>query len=289
MGIIIIGLVILTDLWSLDKRYLNDDKFVAKAVMNQQAQPREVDEFIMRDRDPDFRVLDLTIPTFSSADATAFHKTIGGYHAAKLKRFQEVVDKQFTGGINQDILDMLNTKYFITTGKDGKTASMQSNSTASGHAWFVESIQFVANNDQEMQAISSFNPKKEAIVNQEFKQLIEGEKVGIPTNGQIKLTSYHPDLLKYEYSVDKNVVAVFSEIWYPKGWKMYVDGEERSYFRANYLLRAAVLPAGNHKIEWKFEPTSYFLGENISLFGSILLSLILAIAIYREIACKQPA
>src|SRR5690606_29178353 len=104
--LIIIGLVVLTDLWSLDKRYLNDEKFVVKAVMNQQAKPREVDEFIMRDTDPDFRVLDLTIPTFQSADATAFHKTIGGYHAAKLKRFQEVIDKQFTGSLNQDVLDM---------------------------------------------------------------------------------------------------------------------------------------------------------------------------------------
>lgn len=289
LGLIIIGLIVLTDLWSLDKRYLNDDKFVAKAIMNQQAQPREVDEFIMRDKDPDFRVLDLSIPTFQSADATAFHKTIGGYHAAKLKRFQEVIDKQFTGSLNQDVLDMLNTKYFITTGKDGKTASMQANSTACGHAWFVEKVEFAKDNNQEMQAISSFDPQKVAIVNQEFKQEIEGKSVGVPKNGQIKLTSYHPDQLKYEYSVEKNVVAVFSEIWYPKGWKMYVDGEEKPYFRANYLLRAAVLPAGNHKIEWKFEPTSYFLGENISLFGSILLSLILAIAIYREIARKQPA
>jgi hypothetical protein len=289
LGLIIIGVIVLSDLWSLDKRYLNDDKFVAKAIMSQQAKPREVDEFIMRDNDPDFRVLDLTIPTFQSADATAFHKTIGGYHAAKLKRFQEVIDKQFTGSMNQDVLDMLNTKYFITNGKDGKTASMQANSTACGHAWFVQSIQFVKDNDQEMQAISSFDPQKVAIVNQEFKHQIEEQKPGIPENGQIKLTSYHPDLLKYEYSVEKNVVAVFSEIWYPKGWKMYVDGEEKPYFRANYLLRAAVLPAGNHKIEWKFEPTSYFLGENISLFGSILLSLILAIAIYREIARKQPA
>ncbi|MFC5283763.1 hypothetical protein [Pedobacter alpinus] len=289
LGLIIIGLVVLTDLWSLDKRYLNDEKFVAKAIMNQQAKPREVDEFILRDRDPHFRVLDLSISTFQSADASAFHKTIGGYHAAKLKRFQEVVDKQFTGSLNQDVLDMMNTKYFITTGKDGQSASMQSNGTATGNAWFVNAIQYAKNNDEEMNGISSFDPIKEAIVHEEFKPLIEGEKVGVATNGSIKLTSYHPDLMKYEYTADKNVVAVFSEIWYPKGWNLYVDGEPKSYFRANYLLRAAVLPVGNHKIEWKFEPTSYFLGENISLFGSILLSLILIIAIYREIARKQPA
>ncbi len=267
----------------------NDEKFVAKAIMNQQVKPRTVDEFILRDKDPDYRVLDLTIPTFQSADATNFHKTIGGYHAAKLKRFQELIDKQFTGSLNQDVLDMLNTKYFITQGKDGTTASMKANSTACGHAWFVQSIQFAKDNDQEMQAVSSFDPKKEAIVNEEFKPLIDGKNVGVAQNGGIFLTSYHPDLLKYEYTSDKNVVAVFSEIWYPKGWKMYVDGEEKPYFRANYVLRAAVLPGGNHKVEWRFEPQSYFLGEYISLIGSILLTLILGFAIYQARSRKQPA
>ncbi|MBD3748348.1 MAG: hypothetical protein IE931_02525 [Sphingobacteriales bacterium] len=289
LGMILIVLIILTDLWSVDKRYLNDEKFVPKAVMNQQAKPREVDEFILRDPDPDYRVLDLTINTFSDASATAFHKTIGGYHAAKLKRFQEVIDKQFTGSLNQDVLDMLNTKYFITKSKDGQGESMQVNPTACGHAWFVQSVQFVKNNDQEMQAISSFDPKREAIVNDEFKSIIDGKKVGVATNGEIKLTSYHPDDLKYEYTSDKDVVAVFSEIWYPKGWKMYVDGEEKPYFRADYLLRAAVLPGGNHKVEWKFEPESYFLGEKISLIGSILLTLGLVFGIYRQRANKQPA
>src|SRR5690606_20773537 len=134
--------VVITDLWSLDKRSLNDEKFVAKAIMNQHAAPREVDEFIMRDPDPDCRVLDLTIPTFQSADATALHKTIGGYHAAKLERFQEVIDKQLTGSLNHDVLDLLNTKYFITAGKDGQTASMQANRTACGHAWFVSEVKF---------------------------------------------------------------------------------------------------------------------------------------------------
>ncbi len=289
IGLVIIGVIILADLWSVDKRYLNDDKFVAKAIMNQQAKPREVDEFIMRDTDPNYRVLDLTIGTFSDASATAFHKTIGGYHAAKLKRFQEVIDKQFTGSLNQDVLDMLNTKYFITQGKEGESSAMQANATACGHAWFVQSIQFTKDNDQEMQAISSFDPKKEAIVNEEFKDMVERENVGIAANGEIKLTDYHPDALKYEYSSDKSVVAVFSEIWYPKGWKMYVDGEEKPYFRANYLLRAAVLPGGNHKVEWKFEPQSYFLGEKISLIGSILLVLGLAFGIYRQRATKQSA
>jgi hypothetical protein len=290
IGLILIGAVILVDLWTLDKRYLNDEKFVSQATMNQQAQKRTVDEFILRDPDPHYRVLDLSIPTFQSADASAFHKTIGGYHAAKLKRFQEVVDKQLSGSINQDVLDMLNTKYFITSSKEqGGEPSMKVNETSCGNAWFVSGIQYAANNDQEMQAISSFDPKKEAIVHDEFKNLIENEKVGVAANGGIRLTSYHPDLMKYEYTSDKNVVAVFSEIWYPKGWNMYIDGVVKPYFRADYLLRAAVLPGGNHKIEWKFEPKSYFFGEYISLFGSIILSLGLVYALYRGRTTKRPA
>ena len=287
--IIALGFFILGDLWAVDKRYLNNEKFVTKAVMSQQWKSREVDDFILRDKDPDFRVLDLTIPTFSSANATYFHKTVGGYHAAKLKRFQEVIEKQFSGSLNQDVLDMLNTKYFITAGQDGQNVSMKINQTACGHAWFVDNIQFVKDNDEEMVGISSFDPKKEAIVNDEFKNNLDLKNLGTSGNAKIELVNYHPDHLKYEYSIGKKAVAIFSEIWYPKGWKMYVDGEEQPYIRANYILRAAELPAGNHTVEWKFEPKSYYFGENISLIGSVLLSLILAFAIFKQKSQKQKA
>jgi hypothetical protein len=284
LGLIAIGILILADLWSVDKRYLNNEKFVTKSVIDQQWKPREVDEFILKDRDPNFRVLDLTGNTFSSATTSYFHKTIGGYHAAKLQRYQEVIEKQFSGSINQDVLDMLNTKYFITSGQgeDQNNQTMKVNNTACGHAWFVDNVQFVKNNDEEMIAISSFDPSKEAIINDEFKGQLQLNDLGTSANASIKLTSYHPDHLKYEYTSPKNAIAVFSEIWYPKGWKMYIDNVEKPYIRANYLLRAAELPAGNHVVEWKFEPTSYFLGENISLIASILLSLILAFAFYKE-------
>ncbi|ADY53742.1 hypothetical protein Pedsa_3206 [Pseudopedobacter saltans DSM 12145] len=285
----VLCIFILADLWTVDKRYLNDEKFVSKSVMSQQWQAREVDDFILRDKDPDFRVLDLTIPTFSSANATYFHKTVGGYHAAKLKRFQEVIEKQFSGSLNQDVLDMLNTKYFITSGQDGQNVSMKINQTACGHAWFVDNVQFVKNNDEEMVAISSFDPKKEAIINDEFKKDLDLNHIGTSSGGKIDLVDYHPDNLKYEYSIGKKAIAVFSEIWYPKGWKMFIDGEEQPYIRANYILRAAELPAGNHIIEWKFQPKSYFFGENISLIGSVLLSLVLAFAIFRQKSQGQKA
>jgi hypothetical protein len=283
---ILMALVVLIDMWSVDKRYLNDKKFMVKSQVEQQRQPREVDSFIMQDKDPDFRVFDMTGSPFSSAEASFFHKSIGGYHAAKLKRFNELIDKQLSTSINQDVLDMLNTKYFITQSKDGKSASMQRNNNACGNAWFVNSIKFANNNDEEMSAISSFDPLKEAIVNKEFEKDIS-KNSGVPLNGMIKLTSYKPDDLKYEYSIDKNAVAVFSEIWYPKGWNMYVDGTLKSYFRADYLLRAAELPAGNHKIEWKFEPKSYYLGEKISLCASIILFLTFCLLIYHKLTNKN--
>jgi uncharacterized membrane protein YfhO len=286
LAFIVLAAAILFDMWNVDRRYLNNEKFVEKNVMEQQFQAREVDEMILRDKDPNYRVLDLTIPTFQSANATFFHKTVGGYHAAKLKRFQEVLDKQFSNSINEDVLDMLNTKYVITADQSGQSQRMQTRSTAAGHAWFVSQVTFVKNADQEMAAISSFDPKKEAFVHEEFKSLIDQKKLGLPANASIKLTSYKPDHLTYEYTAPADVIAVFSEIWYDKGWNMYVDGELRPHFRADYILRAAQLPGGNHKVEFKFEPQSYYIGETISLIASILLVLTLGFAIYTEV--KKP-
>ncbi len=288
LAFILMAVLITIDMWMVDKRYLNDKSFVAKSEVEQQRQPREVETFILQDQDPDFRVFDLSVSPFSNANASYFFKNVGGYHAAKLKRFNEVIDKQFNGSINQDVLDMLNTKYFITQGTDGQSANVQRNGTACGNAWFVSSVKFAKDNDEEMQGISSFNPKTEAIVNQEFEKTIS-KNVGVPSNGMIKLTSYRPDNLKYEYSTDKNAVAVFSEIWYPKGWKILIDGAEKSYFRANYILRAAELPAGNHTIEWKFEPNSYFFGEKISLFASIILVLALCYLLFLEVKVRRTA
>ncbi|WP_374165842.1 YfhO family protein [Arcticibacter sp. MXS-1] len=269
---ILIAATTLIDLWSVDKRYLNNDKFVEQSVINQTYQPRQVDELIMRDVSPDYRVLDMTINTFSDASASYFHKTVGGYHAAKLKRFQEVLEKQFNNAVNEDVLDMLNTKYVITADEKGQSQRIQNRETACGNAWFVSKILYVKNAEEEMAGINSFDPKKEAIVDESFKPLIDLTKAGTPDpNATIKLVDYHPDHLTYEYSCGKDMIAVFAEIWYSKGWNAYVDGEKIPHFRANYILRAAQLPGGNHKLEFKFEPVSYYAGEKISLVASILL------------------
>jgi len=283
---ITLAVVVLVDLWSIDRRYLNNEKFVEKNVLAQQFEPRDVDQLIMRDQSY-YRVLDLSQGnTFSNSVPSYFHKSLGGYHAAKLKRYQEVLDKQFNGAINEDVLDMLNTKYLITADQNGQKETMKNRATAAGHAWFVQKVEYVKNADEEMMAISSFDPKNVMVVDQKFKSLIDINKVGYDGNGFIRLTNYHPDHLTYEYSSGRDALAVFSEMWYDKGWNAYVDGEKIPYFRADYILRAAQLPGGNHKLEFKFEPTSYYTGETISLIASILLLLSLGYAIFLEVKRK---
>lgn len=285
---IILAAVILVDMWNIDRRYLNNEKFVDKSVLAQQFKTRDVDQLIQRDGSY-YRVLDLASGNpFSNSIPSYFHKSIGGYHAAKLKRYQEVLDKQFNGAINEDVLDMLNTKYLITSDQNGQKETMVNRSTAAGNAWFVQNVEYVKSADEEMIAISSFDPKKVMVVHEEFKPLIDIKKVGYDGNAFIRLTNYHPDHMTYEYSSGRDALAVFSEIWYDKGWNAYVDGEKIPYFRADYLLRAAQLPGGNHKLEFKFEPTSYYTGETISLIASILLILGLAYAIYIETRKKNP-
>lgn len=279
---IVLAAVILGDMWSIDRRYLNNEKFVEKNVLAQQFQPRDVDQMIMRDPSY-FRVFDLSAGSpFLSSTPSYFHKSLGGYHAAKLKRYQELLDKQFNGSINEDVLDMLNTKYVITSDQTGQKQTVQNRDSAAGNAWFVPSVTYVKNADQEMSAISSFDPKKVMVVSEEFKSMIDLRRIGYDTNGFIRLTSYHPDHMTYEYSSGKDALAVFSEIYYKHGWNAYVDGQQVPYFRANYLLRAAQLPGGNHKLEFKFEPASYYTGEIISLIASIILVLALGYALYLD-------
>jgi len=279
----------LIDLWGVDRRYLNNANFVDKEQYDQPVPMRDIDRIILRDPNPDYRVLDLSKGNpFQDASASYYYKSIGGYHAAKLKRFDELIDNQFSKGINHDVLDMLNTKYIITA--DPKTGSigMQANETACGHAWFVKSIKYANNADQEMQAISAFDPKNEAIVDKQYKSLIDGSTLGVDTSSTITLSSYEPEHLVYQTGSTTTQAAVFSEIYYKEGWKMLIDGKEQPYFRADYLLRAAVIPVGNHKVEFIFHPASYYTGEDISLVGSILLVLALGGAAYAENKKKKP-
>ncbi len=272
--------LVLVDMWQVDKRYLKDENFAEKQLTNK-PEPREVDNFIMRDTDPNFRVFDATTDPTTDMFNPFFHKSFSGYSAAKLKRFQELIDAQFTKSVNQDALDMLNVKYILTANQRADAVTMQKNPTACGNAWFVKSVKYAKTADQEMQAISSFDPKLEAIVNEQFKPLAGNETTFDPA-ATIKLVHYSPDTLKYKSGSTAEQIAVFSEIYYDKGWAMYIDGKETPYFRADYLLRAAKIPVGNHDIEFVFHPASYYTGESISLAGSILLVLAIGAAGYTE-------
>ncbi|MGF7041532.1 YfhO family protein [Mucilaginibacter lappiensis] len=272
----------LIDMWQVDRRYLKNENFQDKMEAAQAIKPREVDQFIMKDKDPDYRVFDATADFRSDSFNPFFHKSITGYSAARLKRYEELFLSQFTKSINQDVLDMLNTKYIISADPKTQNVSMRVNETACGNAWFVKSIKYAENADQEMQAISSFDPKNEAIVDKQYKSVIDEKQLGSNPAGKIDLVSYSPDHMIYQSGSTASQIAIFSEIYYNKGWKMLIDGVEKPYFRANYVLRAAQIPTGNHKIEFIFHPTSYYAGENISLAGSILLVLALGGAIYTE-------
>ena len=189
--------VILIDLWSVDKRYLKDQNFADKQATTG-PQPREVDQFIQRDPDPDYRVIDLSQGIMTDAITPYFHKAIGGYSAARMKRYDELVDKQLTKSLNQDVLDMLNTKYIITQDQKTGNLSMQRNNTAAGHAWFVKTVKYAKDADEEMQAISAFSPKEKAIVDQRFKPMIAGKTVGFDPAATITLTKYSPDDMVYQ-------------------------------------------------------------------------------------------
>ncbi|MCA5005883.1 YfhO family protein [Sphingobacterium bovistauri] len=285
--VIVLGVVTLVDLWTVDRRYLNNDTFVDKSVLKNPIEEREVDQLIKLDKDPSYRVLDLTTNPFSDAKASFYHKSLGGYHAAKLMRFQEILEHQFNGAINEDVLDMFNVRYLISKDPQNNVDRIQRRSTAAGNAWFVDKVTFVKDNNQEMQAISSFDPSKEAFVHEEFKSKIDEKRLRLANNASIKLTSYHPDRMEYEYSAPNDVFAVFSEVYYEKGWKAYVDGEEVPILRADYILRALQLPGGNHKVEFVFDPSTVKISNIVSLIGSIVLVLGLVAGIFLTLRRKK--
>lgn len=213
--------------------------------------------------------MNLTTNTFNDARTSYYHKSIGGYHGAKLKRYQELIEHQIAKN-NMQVLNMLNAKYFILKGKDNQPV-VQINMDALGNAWFVAGYRLVNNADEEMEALSNFLPAETAIIDKRFASNLQGVSITHDTTAQIHLTEYQPNKLVYEYVASKPQLAVFSEIYYPHGWQAYIDGQPVAHFRANYVLRAMVVPEGKHKIEFRFEPKSYYVGEKIALAGSLLL------------------
>ncbi len=286
---IALGILIITDMWPVCKRYLNDSNFLSKRFVAQPFQPNAANQQIMQDTDPHFRVFNPDANPFNETATSYFHKSIGGYHGAKLQRYQDIIDFHLggKGPLNMDVINMLNTKYFIRN-IDGSGPMALLNPDALGNAWFVEDVMFVENADEEIMALNDFKPDSVAIVDNRFKKYLKGYERGIDTTAIINLTHYQPNRMKYEASTAREQLAVFSEIYYPDGWEVTVNGEPAEHFRVNYILRAMIVPEGKSEIVFEFRPRSYFVGERISLlFSTILIVLLVATIYLRYIKKKQ--
>ena len=292
-SILIITLLITIDLWSAGKRYLNADQFERPSIIQKSFVPSAADVILLEDKSY-HRVLNLSVSTFNDNSPTSwFHKSIGGYHGAKLKRYQELIDSSIIRELalfqesadkassiddllpafnKTTVLNMLNTRYVIYNPE----APPLINPLAMGNAWFVERPLIVNAANQELAALNTIDPLKEAAIDASFNDQVREPSYPVVPDDTIDLVSYQPNELEYKYSAEGERLVVFSEIYYPAGWKCYIDGKESKYFRTNYVLRGMIVPGGNHQIRFSFEPSSYKIGNKVSFASSILLILITA-------------
>lgn len=288
-----IALLCLGDMWSVNKRYLYDEQFIPKSEQTATFRKTQTDELILQDPSLDYRVLNFAGNTFEENNTSYWHKSVGGYHAAKLRRYQEMIDHHIakemqaayqevaTAGGQMDsvnaakfpVLNMLNTKYFIfPAGQQGQTVPIE-NPYTFGNAWFIDKIQYVNNANEEIDAIGQVDLQQTAIVDSKFKEALKGVNEGYKDSlSTIRLTSYEPNQLVYETSSPQDGIVVFSEIYYP-GWTATIDGKPADIARADYILRAMNVPAGKHTIEMRFDPQSLHITEGIA-YGAMALLLV---------------
>ena len=290
-----IAVLCLVDMWMVNTRYLYDDMFVEKSVRDTPQQMTETDRMICRDKSLDYRVLNMASNTFNENETSYYHKSVGGYHPAKLRRYAEMIEAYISpemqkamkavaeaGGdmtkVNGDsifpVLNMLNTKYFIMPLQGGQTVPVQ-NLYAYGNAWFVDKVSYAENANEEIDKVGKINLRHEAVADAKFKQQL-GESVPQDDTSIVKLTQYKPNNLTYEVTSNKGGVIVFSEIYYP-GWTATIDGQPAELGRVNYILRALNVKPGTHKVVLDFHPTSLKTTETIAYVGyGVLLILLLA-------------
>ena len=268
-------LLILADLISVDRRYVNNEDFVASRIMSQPFQKTAADVEILKDTSY-YRVFDLAESPFNTGRTSYFHNSIGGYHAAKPARMQDLFDFYIAKN-NLEILNMLNVKYIIVPEKEG--TQVQENPQSLGNAWFVEHIKWVNNSNEEILNLGETDLTKTAVINNKFKGQIPST-LDFDPSAQIELIEHEPNKLVYKFSAAKEQLAVFSEMYYGHGWISYIDDKETSHIRANYALRAMMVPAGKHIISFKFEPEVVKTGGTIALTSSIILGLLLLGGIY---------
>ena len=281
----ILAALVIIDMYPIDRRYLNNDNFVDKAKFDKPFVASAADKYILDDKSLDFRVADITKDMFNDASTSYFHKSIGGYSGAKLRRYQDVITKYLSTELNQlrtaktsqemilsleqqEVLNMLNTKYIIYNPQ----SQPFENPFAYGNAWMVSNVQLASTANEEFDALATTDMHHTAIIGKEFEQQVTDYKAN-PGEGSITLTDYQPNQLTYTFSANENKLVVFSEIWTNKGWTMHIDGQEHPILRANYLLRAAMIPAGQHEIVMRYEPKIWKVGGMISLMSSLAILL----------------
>jgi hypothetical protein len=286
-----LAILILIDLWGVDRRYLGSDNFISKTKAKQSFTKSKADILIEKDRDLYYRVFSIYLNPFTEVNTSYFHKSIGGYHGAKLRRYQDVIDRylapywqQLTTTLKQQgalpgdaeeqldhmpVLNMLNTKYVIYN----PNAQPIFNPNYMGNAWFVKDVKVVPGADEAIVEIGKTDLHNSVVVEKEFASAVEGYAKDTIT-GQILINNYAPDHLIFTSTSTQEQLAVFSDIYYPKGWNAYIDGKPVVHIRVNYILRGLMIPAGEHTVVFRFEPTSYKYGQMIALISSLIILLL---------------
>lgn len=313
IALIIIGIVSFFDLWSVDRRYLNNDNFVDKTFV-QNPFVTEVSDYlidkagdnmevqrllsqvnmnktlsILAEKDKThYRIFNAISSPFNETSTSYFKASVGGYHAVKLRRYDDLINEYFstTDSIKtMNILNMLNTKYILSGGLEKPTAEINPN--ANGNAWFVSDIQVVKTPNEEIKAIGNIDNKKTAVILADDQKYFEGKTLQKDSTAVIELTHYQPNKMEYKTKSKTSQLAVFSEIYYPKGWKILIDDKEVPYIKANYLLRAVMVPAGNHNIKMIFEPEVITTGKMMSMSVWGVFLVLCAVGLVADIKRKK--
>lgn len=307
IAVVFLGLLFLLDMFTIDKRYLNSDNFVNNSVVKKSEAQSPADSRILADKSY-YRVFNLSVPSpFSDASTSSFHKSIGGYNGAKIRRYQELIDSVIvkdyvvygrarqsaktmadimpglTALSNNNAMRMLNAKYFIID------PNMEPfiNNKALGNAWFADTVIYAPGANEEISLVNKIDPASQAAVDVKFKNQLKSTSYRHTAGDTISLSSYKPNELVYKYIAAGERLAVFSEIWYPAGWKAFIDGKRSEYIRADWTLRGMVVPAGAHEIRFSFEPASYYAGNRISLASSVIFIILAAGYFVREMRNKK--
>ncbi len=298
VAIILLAVLFLVDMWPVNKRYLNKEFFSSKRQASQPYTPSAADQFIMNKSGYNNRVLDITKSIFQDASVSFFHPSVGGYHGAKLRRYQDLIETGLMGDINTlfaalqsqnhavvdsalantNVLNMINTKYIIINPETQPIL----NQHAAGNAWFVNSVRVVENADADVAALAEISLATEATLDRRYESSLSKTSFPVDPSATISLVEYLPNRMVYTSQSTSEQVAIFSEIYYEKGWQATIDGEPADHLRMNYALRGMVVPGGDHEIVFEFHPRSYFAGSTVSLISSILLLLLFIGAIYWE-------